>query len=269
MSPSGEKATAAGVYDWFLGGRYAGEADIEAAIASQRAFPVLARTVLYNRQFLQRVVRYLVGQGVRQFLDLGSGYPSSGNVHEIAQELEPGARVVYVDHEQGTVDVGREILAGNPDATSILGDVRDPEGVLNHPEVGELLDFTEPVGVLMIAVLHFLPDTAEAARIVRRYVDHLAPGSYLAISHGTYAAGARELANQTATNETYNRQVSESAYTRTFAEIESLFAGTTLVPPGLVLATEWHPEDPAHEHDEEDEASAVLAGGVGRVDPRG
>jgi SAM-dependent methyltransferase len=261
------KATAAGVYEWFLGGKYSQEVDAEAAIANQRSFPLFSRTARYNRQFLQRAVRYLVGQGIRQFLDVGSGYPSSGNVHEVAQELVPGTRVVYVDYEPDTVDVSRSILAGNPDATCILGDVRDPDGTFGNPEVGELLDLREPIGLLMIAVLHFLPDTDETARLVRRYVDRMAPGSYLAISHGTLAPGARVRDLQGEFNKVYNHTVSENAYPRTGPEIERLFAGTALVPPGLGLVTDWHPDDPDHRHDDEDEASAILAGGVGRVEP--
>jgi SAM-dependent methyltransferase len=259
------RATAAGVYEWFLGGRYSQEADAEAAIASQRTFPLLARTMQYNRQFLQRAVRYLVGEGIRQFLDLGSGYPSSGNVHEVAQELAPGTRVVYVDYEPDTVEVSRSILAGNPGATCVLADVRKPAEVLENPEVRELLDFREPVGLLMIAVLHFMPDTGEATRLVGRYLEPLAPGSHLAISHGTVASGSRVREIQDEAAKVYNHTVSESAYPRTLAEIEQLFGGTTLVPPGVVPATDWRPDDPDHRHDDEDEASAVLAGGVGRV----
>ncbi|GAB2966252.1 SAM-dependent methyltransferase [Amycolatopsis acidiphila] len=261
------QATAAGVYEWFLGGRYSQEADANAAIASQRTFPLLSRTMRYNRQFLQRVVRHLVGEGVRQFLDLGSGYPSSGNVHEVAQELAPGARVVYVDYEPDTVEVSRSILAANPDATCVLGDVRSPGEVLANPEVRELLDFDEPIGLLMIAVLHFLPDTDAITRLVRRYSDALAPGSYLAISHGLVASGrVREI--QSEATKVYNHTVSENGYTRSLAEIEQLFGGMAMVPPGVVLATDWHPDDPDHHHDDEDEASAILAGGVGRVERR-
>lgn len=273
MSTTGEgsrkirtRATAAGVYEWFLGGQYAQEADAQAAIASQRTFPLLSRTMQYNRQFLQRAVRFLVGQGIRQFLDLGSGYPSSGNVHEVAQEAAPGARVVYVDYEPDTVEVSRSILAGNPDATCVLADVRKPEEVLAQPQLRQLLDLDQPVGLLMIAVLHFMPETGEAARLVSRYLDPLAPGSYLAISHATVASPSQVREIQDEAAKVYNHTVSESAYARTLPEIEQLFAGTTLVPPGVVLATDWHPDDPDHRHDDEDEASAILAGGVGRLE---
>ncbi|TNC26919.1 SAM-dependent methyltransferase [Amycolatopsis alkalitolerans] len=260
--PVRTRATAAGVYEWFLGGKYSQQVDAEAAIASQRAFPLASRTMRYNRQFLQRAVRYLAGQGVRQFLDLGSGYPSSGNVHEVA----PGARVVYVDYEPDTVDVSTSILADDPDVTCVLGDLREPGEIFAHPQVGRLLDFGEPVGLLMIAVLHFLPDTEQTARLVRGYVDRLAPGSHLAISHGRSAPSSRVRELQTEAAQVYNKTVSENGYPRPIEEIERFFGGTVLVPPGVCPVTDWHPDDPDHQHDDEDEASAIIAGGVGRVE---
>jgi SAM-dependent methyltransferase len=254
-------ATAAGVYDWFLGGRHHVAADREAAIDSQRSFPLAARVAKYNREFLQRAVRYLAGSGVRQFLDIGSGYPTVGSVHEIA----PGSRVVYVDYEQDTVDVSRRILADNPDATSIHGDLREPDGILSHPEARELLDFTQPVGLLLIAVLHFIPDELAPARLVRRYLEPLAPGSHLVISHGTLSVDERGRRFQEEWRKVYNHTVAENYHNRTVDEVTAFFAGTTLVPPGLVQAPDWRPDDPAYVPDPEDESRQVILGGVARV----
>ncbi|GAB2959731.1 SAM-dependent methyltransferase [Amycolatopsis acidiphila] len=254
-------ATAAGVYDWFLGGRHHVAADREAAIDSQRSFPLASRVVKYNREFLRRAVRYVAGAGVRQFLDIGSGYPTVGNVHEVA----PGSRVVYVDYEQDTVDVSRRILADNPDATSIHGDLREPDGILSHPEVRELLDFGQPVGLLLIAVLHFVPEELGPARLVRRYLEPLAPGSHLVISHGTSPADERGRRIQDEWRQVYNHTVAETYRNRPVDQLTSFFAGTTLLPPGLVPAPDWRPEDPAYVPDPEDESRQVIVGGVGVV----
>lgn len=255
-------ATAAGVYDWFLGGRHHVAADRDAAINSQRSFPLAARVVKYNREFLQRAVRHLAGAGVRQFLDIGSGYPTVGSVHECA----PGSRVVYVDYEQDTVEVSRRILAGNPEATSIHGDLRDPDGILSHPEVRELLDFGRPVGLLLMAVLHFIPDELAPERLVRRYVEALAPGSHLVISHGTPSVDERGRRIQEEWRKVYNHTVVENYHNRTVEEVTKLFGETELLAPGLVQAPDWRPDDPAYVPDAEDEARQVILGGVARVD---
>jgi SAM-dependent methyltransferase len=262
LSPHRTVATAAGVYDWFLRGRHHLPCDAAAAINTQRSFPMAAKTALYNRQFLQRAVRYLAGEGVRQFLDIGSGYPAVGNVHEIAQEAAPGSRVVYVDYDPDTVNVGRTILAGNPDAIAVRGDLRDPDGILGDPEVTGLLDFAEPVGLLMIAVLHFIED---AQPLVGRYLESLAPGSHLVISHGTQPPDDRILAIQDELVAVYNHTVNESIVTRSRDQTAALFAPASLVPPGVVLATSWRSEDPDYQPDDDDEASVVLLGGVARV----
>ncbi|WP_236795147.1 SAM-dependent methyltransferase [Amycolatopsis sp. GM8] len=261
--PAAERttATAAGVWDWLLGGRHHVAADREAAINSQRSFPLASRVAKYNREFLHRAVRYLTGVGVDQFLDIGSGYPVAASVHEVA----PGSRVVYVDYEQDTVDVSRRILAGNPHATSVHGDLRAPEGILANPEVTGMLDFGRPVALLLLSVLHFIPDELEPARLVRSYLEPLAPGSHLVISHGAEPADERSRRLQNEWTRVYNHSVTEQFHRRTAAEVGEFFAGTTLVPPGLVLAQDWHPADPAYIPDEEDESRQVLLGGVGRV----
>lgn len=253
-------AVAARVYDYLLGGTHNYAADREAAAQTVRAFPLVAVGARYNREFLGRVVRYLTEGGIRQFLDLGSGIPAVGNVHEIA----PEANVVYVDYEPEAVAIGREILAGNPRAAALQADLCEPDTVLKAPEVAELLDFRQPMAVLLISVLHFVPDQARAEEVVRRYTEPLVPGSYLALSHLTHARG-RTLERQQESSQVYNSTVAEKLAIRTPAEIEALFAGTELVEPGLVPPPDWRPDDPDYLPDEEDVVRQIGLGGVGLV----
>jgi hypothetical protein len=255
------QATAAGVYDWCLQGHHHLPCDAEAAIIAQRLFPLAGRTARYNRDFLQRTVQWLVRQGVRQFLDIGSGYPTAGNVHEIAQASAPDARVVYVDLDPDTVAVSNEILAGVPNAVCLQGDLRDPAGILGHPRLG-LLDFDRPVGLLLVSVLPFVP--GDAAPLVRRYLERISPGSYLALSHVTPPTDERARRKQAELAKAYNATVKNTARLRTRDEVAALFAGTELVPPGLGLATHWKPP-PQYRPGHDDEASEVLLGAVARV----
>lgn len=258
QDPEPTVAAAGRVYDYLLGGTHNYAVDREAAAEMVRAFPLVAVGARYNREFLGRVVRHLTAAGIRQFLDLGSGIPTVGNVHEIA----PDANVVYVDHEPEAVRMGNEILAGNPRAATIQADLRDPAKVLDAPEVARLLDFREPVGLLLVSVLHFVTDQAEAEGVVRGYLAPLAPGSHLALSHLTHAEG-RTLERQQESSLVYNSTVSENLAVRSRAEIEALFAGTELVEPGLVPPPDWRPEDPDYLADPDDVVRQIALGGVG------
>ncbi|MTD55395.1 SAM-dependent methyltransferase [Amycolatopsis pithecellobii] len=257
-------AAAARVYDYLLGGTHNYVVDREVAAQMLRAFPMAAVGARYNRELLRRMVQYLIGAGVRQFLDLGSGIPTVGNVHQIAQAEVPAARVVYVDYDAEAVELGRELLAGNEFATALRADLRDPDSVLRAPEVRELLDFSQPVAVLMISVLHFVPDDAEAVRVVRRYLEPLAPGSYLALSHLAPAEG-RTGALQQETRRVYNETVAEKLAIRDRAQIGEFFAGLELIEPGLVPLPDWRPEDPDYVPDEEDAPRQVGLCAVGRL----
>lgn len=261
---SGErtKATAAGVYDWWLQGRHHLDVDAAAAIETQRLFPLIARVAAYNRQFLRRAVNRLLADGIRQFLDIGSGYPVTGAVHEIAQAHDPASRVAYVDHDPDTVRVSREILEGNPGAVCIEGDLREPGAILGHPELG--LDLDRPVGLLMLAVLQFVPDEQNPVGLVTSYLDRLAPGSHLAISHVTSPPDERTRAIQEEAVPVYQQNVNTDFRPRDAAAITRLFAGTTLLEPGLVYAPDWHPDSPGYRPDDTDEARVVLLAGVGR-----
>ena len=180
---------AARVYDFYLGGFHNFAADREMGRQAIQMWPELPEIMRSNRGFLRRAVEFLVDAGVRQFLDLGSGIPTVGNVHEIAQRLAPDTRVVYVDNDPVAVEHSPAILAGDDRTAVVQRDLRDPEAVLADPAVPALLDLSRPVAVLMVAVLHFVPDEDDPAGLVARFRDAVAAGSYLALSHAT--AGER------------------------------------------------------------------------------
>ncbi|MFJ6676646.1 SAM-dependent methyltransferase [Actinosynnema sp. NPDC091369] len=245
------------VYDVHLGGAHNFRVDREAAQRIAEVMPDLPRILRANRAFLRRAVRFLVDRGVTQFLDLGSGIPTSGNVHEVAWSADPGCRIVYVDVDPVAVAHSRALLDGFDHATAVHADLRRPEEVLTHPETLRTLDFTRPVGVLMFAVLHFVPDEDDPAGIIRRYLDATAPGSHLALSHASLD-GEAERAEE-ATEQFRSRVTDFSMRTRT--EIGDLLAGVELVDPGLVYLTEWRPE-PGDEDPDPKRTSTFAA--VGR-----
>jgi SAM-dependent methyltransferase len=228
------------IYDYLLGGKDHFAADRKAAKRLIEAIPDVAAIARDNRSFLGRVVRYLVIEGgIRQFLDLGSGLPTQANVHELAQGVAPDARVVYVDNDPVVASHGRALLASGDQVGMVFGDLRDPASVLRHPEVLGLLDLGRPVGVLCTSTLHFVADEAQPHRIIAEYRDHLAPGSYLAITHGTLEddpAGEGEAA------EGVYRQASSQLHVRPLPAVLRFFEGFELIEPGLTWITEWRPE---------------------------
>jgi hypothetical protein len=235
-------ATAARIYDYYLGGIHNFPADQEAArkvIAQFPNMPVIARA---NRAFLRRAVRHVVDAGVRQFLDIGSGIPTEGNVHEIAQETTPDARVVYVDIDPVAVAESLEILDGNERATAIRADLRSPQTILDHPGVRRLLDFDQPIGLLLAAVLHFAPDDTQAYDVVAQLVAALAPDSYLIVSHIAAESFVPGTDQMKLASDIYQRQTATPVMSRNRAEIQRFFAGVELVDPGVVWLPEWQPE---------------------------
>ncbi|RRO20706.1 hypothetical protein EIL87_02270 [Saccharopolyspora rhizosphaerae] len=233
------------MYDYYLGGAANFAIDRDTADEVLAITPEAGRAARANRDFLGRTVAYLCEQGVDQFLDLGSGIPTVGNVHEIAHRHNPEARVLYVDHDAVAVLHARSLLGAEPRAEITRADIRDPGAVLSSPEVAELLDFSRPVAVLAVAVLHFLPDADRPAEVLRAYTDRCAPGSYLAISHvagvgmtDAQVARGRELYNTTPT----------PVIVRDRDEIAGLVEAYSLVEPGLVPINHWPvvtPEAPA------------------------
>jgi hypothetical protein len=187
-APEGFEASTPNVarmYDYYLGGKDNFPADRQAAERVLAIVPEVRAAVRANRAFVGRAVRFLAAAGVRQFLDVGSGLPTRRNVHEVAHELAPDARVVYVDDDPVVVVHGRALLACTDTVAVVQGDLRRPEEVLGHPEVRALIDLDEPVAVLLTLVLHFVTDAEDPVGIVRRLRDAMAPGSYLVVSHGT------------------------------------------------------------------------------------
>ncbi|WP_345631037.1 SAM-dependent methyltransferase [Rugosimonospora acidiphila] len=232
-------ATAARMYDYYLGGVHNFPADREAAERIIAQFPLFPAVARENRAFLHRVVRHLAGAGVRQFLDIGSGIPTVGNVHEIVQAEVPDARVVYVDIDPVAVAESLEILEGNDLAIAIRADLCDPQRILEHPQVRELLDFEQPIALLLAAVLHFVPDDAKAYEVVGRLVDALPPGSYLAISAAAAESFAPSGAQTQAVIDVYRQRTTTSAASRTKSKMVRFFAGLELVAPGVVWLYQW------------------------------
>jgi O-methyltransferase involved in polyketide biosynthesis len=256
--------TAARMYDYFLGGIHNFPADRAAAQRVIAQFPFIPVAARANRAFLGRVVRYLVDLGFRQFLDLGSGLPTANNVHEIAQAIAPECRVAYIDFDPAVVADSLEILEGNELALSVRGDVRDIPTILAHPQVRRLLDLQQPVAVLLVAVLQFVPDDAEARAVVEQLVPALAPGSYVVMSHAaaeTFAAA--DDSSMKAVGDVYRSQTAILAKLRTHAEVTALLTGDglELVEPGVVWTPQWRPElGDAPEQPDRPESSASWAG---------
>jgi hypothetical protein len=229
-------------YNYWLGGKDHFAADRASGDAIAKAFPIVVALARANRKFLGRVVRFLGDAGVRQFLDVGTGLPAPDNTHEVAQRVAPESRVVYVDNDPIVMVHARALLQGDPRGRTayLEADLRDPEAILRHTALRDTLDLGEPVGLLLIAILHFIHDDEQAARSVRTLVDALPSGSYVAITHGTMD---------------YSSPEGVAAYEKMFAaggtdvrargkdQILGWFAGLEIVDPGIVLVSDWRADD--------------------------
>jgi S-adenosyl methyltransferase len=252
------------IYDYLLGGKDNFPADREVAEQLVAIAPVAVDVVEDNRAFLRRAVRVLTEEaGIRQFIDLGSGLPTQGNVHEVAQAVAPDTRVVYVDNDAMVVAHSRALLAGD-NTVAIQADLREPDGILDHPKVRELIDFGRPIGLLLMAILHFLPDEEDPVGIVKRFRDALPAGSYLAISHATRDIPARpdmspeEMAEMGARAEQLYQWTTAMLVARGHAQVERFFDGFYLLDPGLVEIQLWRPDG------QESRLPGGFYGGVGR-----
>jgi hypothetical protein len=253
-----ERPSAARVYDYYLGGSHNFAVDRQLAKQAMQLMPVLPSIMEANRAFLRRAVRFMVEQGVRQFLDLGSGIPTVGHAHEVAQRADPAARVAYVDIDPVAVAHSRSLLADNDQVVVVQADLRDPEQILGHAPLRELLDLREPVGVLMVAVLHFVADEADPSGIIASYRDAVVPGSYLAISHGTHEADPSVSERMKAL---YARSA-QPLTSRSRQQVQALFAGFELVEPGVVHLPQWRPDPDEHPEGRPEQFSTYV--GVGR-----
>ncbi|MGC9665350.1 SAM-dependent methyltransferase [Planosporangium sp. 12N6] len=227
--------SAARVYDFLLGGRHNFAADRAMGEQVLRVQPDGRRIAASNRAFLRRAVRYLVDQGITQFLDLGSGIPTAGNVHEIAQQADPRCRVVYVDYDTVAVAHSRFILDGNDRAAIVNADLCQPDTVLDAPAVRRLLDFSRPVGLLTVAIFHFVSDDNSPRDLLASYREALPSGSYLALSHLT----ADQMPTEMDAVVTAMRHSRNPMYFRSYPEVVALFDGFELVEPGVVSAPQW------------------------------
>jgi SAM-dependent methyltransferase len=237
------KANIARVYDWWLGGDHNFQADRDAARSLIAVEPNIRGMARENRAFLGRAVRFLAREaGIRQFLDIGSGIPTENNVHQIAKQAAPGSRVVYADNDEVAVAHSRLLLEDVPDATIIQADAREPGKILADPETQLLIDFTEPVAVLLVSVLHLVADSDQPEQIIAGLRDALAPGSYLVICHACRDAKP-EVASAFQT--VYLSKVAAQGGPRRREEIAKFFNGFTLIDPGLVWMAEWRPDSPA------------------------
>lgn len=234
------RANPARVYDYWLGGTHNFRADQDVGRAVATVQPKIRVIAQANRQFLGRAVRFLAAARIRQYLDVGSGIPTEGNVHEVAQQAAPRARVVYADIDPVAIAHSQAILARNKYATIIDADLREPEKLLAEDGIRGLIDFRAPVALLLVSVLHFIADRDDPWRLVATLGDALAPGSYLALAHGT-DEGRRPAAAE----DVYNRGTSTGVHVRSRDEILRFFDGFELVSPGLVYLPEWRPDSPA------------------------
>ena len=235
------KPSPARIYDYWLGGSQNFAVDRQAGENAMAALPNLQEAIRANRAFLGRVVHYLAADlGVTQFLDLGSGVPTVGNVHEVARYVNPEAKVVYVDIDPVAIAHARALLAKVDGVEAILADLRKPDSVLAHPLVRETLDLTAPIAILMYAVLHFIPDTEHPDEIVRAYTQAAAPGSYLALSHGAPDQGLPR--EQVTMIDDYNKSTGVRIITRNADQISGWLTGLDIQPPGLVTIDQWRPE---------------------------
>jgi hypothetical protein len=227
--------TPARIYDYMLKGRHYSEVDQMAAEQILSAVPEIRDAAWSNRGFHQRAAKYIAEHSVRQFIDIGSGLPTVGNTHEVVQKIVPDVTVIYVDNDPMVELHSQDILLGEEKIAAIAGDLREPDSILTHPTVRELIDFSQPVGLLLTGVMMFVSDASHPHDLVRQYLDALVPGSYLSLSHLTsdqkppMRAEAFRAAFDTAT---------EHLYFRSRPEVARFFDGLDLVPP-------WEGAEPA------------------------
>lgn len=233
------KPNPARMYDYFLGGDHNFPSDRAAAEQIIAMYPHAALTARANRAFLRRAVTFLAEQGIDQFLDIGSGIPTANNVHEVAQRINPNARVVYVDVDPVAVVYGQSILQRSANVVTIEGDVRHPDEILSHSETRRLIDFNRPVAVLLVAMLQFVTLEGEAQRAVRQLWEPMPLGSYLVISHATKEYVSPDVIVQ---GEAIYARSTNPGKLRSREQISRFFQGLTLCEPGLVLVPLWRPD---------------------------
>jgi hypothetical protein len=254
------------IYDYLLNGKNNFASDRDAARRIMALVPEIRDCAWGNRGFHQRAARWIAQRGIQQFIDIGSGLPTVGNTHDVVRAVDGGCRVVYVDNDPMVPEHARDLLAGCAGTTVILGDLREPDRLLTDPDLLELIDFSEPVGLLMTAVLHFVADESDPWGLVKRYLGALAPGSYLALSHLTSdhkpPRAVREFTRVFA-------RATEQVHFRSRSQVERFFTRLQLVSPhkpgepgSLCYVGDWGAEDVALA---DSDGSRWLYCGVARI----
>jgi len=245
------------IYDYWLGGKNHFAADREAGDEAVRAYPDMHMSVRQNRAFLQRAVRYLAGAGIRQFLDIGTGLPSADNTHEVAQAVAPDSRVVYVDNDPIVLAHARALLTSSPEGVTgyLDADARETGTIIT--EAGKLLDFGQPVAVMLIAVLHLIPEEDDPYQIVADLLAAVPSGSYLVVSHV-----ASDLQRQSPGINAAAARLSQVMFQRVTArsqdQVLKLFNGLEILEPGIVPVQDWRPDGP------QEGIRSAMRGGIGR-----
>ncbi|TJZ57498.1 SAM-dependent methyltransferase [Streptomyces piniterrae] len=257
------------MYDYYLGGWDNYEVDRVAAERVIEVHPQVRLSARANRAFLQRAVRELVRGGIRQIIDIGTGIPTSPNTHEVAREIAPDTRVVYIDNDPIVATHAGARLTNTERTSFVLGDVRDPKAVLDHPAVRELIDFDQPVALLLVAVLHFVRSDEDPAALVATLADALPAGSHLVLSHATdepyeaYEAGRTDVRAREGVVNVY-KSATATLNLRSKTEIHDLFGPFTLLDPGVVRVPLWRPDGDVPGPEELN--NIIFYGGVGRKD---
>jgi hypothetical protein len=228
-------------YNYWLGGKDNFAADRESGDLIEQHFPTVRLMAMENRRFLRRATTFLTDVGIRQFLDIGTGLPTANNTHEVAQAHAPESRVVYVDNDPMVLAHARALLTSRPEGRTayIEADLREPEKILADPVLRGMLDFTQPIALMLIAVLHFIRDHADAVRVVRTLLDALPSGSYVVVSHSTVDF------TDPATKAGYEGLIASGrvdVFPRTAGELGEIFAGLDVVEPGFVAISQWRAE---------------------------
>ncbi|MCX4997287.1 SAM-dependent methyltransferase [Streptomyces longwoodensis] len=236
------------IYDFFLGGSHNFEVDRQAARRAMEFMPGLPKIMQANRAFTRRAVRYAAAEGITQFLDIGSGIPTFGNVHEVAQEASPGARVVYVDHDPVAVAHSQAVLEGNQHADVVAADLLKPREILASPQVQRLIDPERPVALLLVAILHFVEDEDDPYAAVAELRDACAPGSMLVLTHASYEGIPLPPERAEGAVDVY-KDIRNPLIMRSRDDIARFFEGYDMVEPGLVPMPRWRPETAPEDED--------------------
>ncbi|GHD88079.1 SAM-dependent methyltransferase [Streptomyces naganishii] len=249
------------IYDYYLGGSHNFEVDREAARKAMEFMPGLPKIMQANRAFMRRAVRFALDEGITQFVDIGSGIPTFGNVHEVAQSADSGARVLYVDHDPVAVAHSQAVLAGNDDTDVLAADLRKPREILESPRLRRLIDLNRPVALLLVAILHFVEDADDPYGAVAELRDALAPGSLLVLTHASYEGIPLPPERSEGAVDVY-KDIRNPLIMRSREEITRFFEGYEMVEPGVVPPPLWRPQTAP-----EDEDPYAFSGfaGVGRT----